>query len=88
MQPSSPRSIARHRKMPSGRTRCCSTYREARRRDATRGVAFTDLLVSALQRQAAACPRWGRGLALAALDLLPPARRLLAERMIHGAPAP
>ena len=31
-------------------------------------------------------PTWGRGLALAAFDLLPPARRLLAERMIHGAP--
>ena len=29
---------------------------------------------------------WGRGMALAALDLLPPARRLLAARMIHGAP--
>jgi hypothetical protein len=30
-------------------------------------------------------PTWGRGLALAALDLFPPARRALASRMIHGA---
>ena len=64
-----------------------SAYRDARRRDATRGVAFTDFLVSAFA-DTRRIPTWGRGLALAALDLLPPARRLLAERMIHGAPAP
>ena len=64
-----------------------SAYREARRRDAARGVAFTDLLVS-LFGDARRIPTWGRGLALAALDLFPPARRRLAERMIHGAPAP
>ena len=62
-------------------------YRDARRRDATRGVMFTDLLVGAFG-DARRVPRWGRGLALAALDLFPPARRLLAQRMIHGAPAP
>ena len=60
-------------------------YRKARRRDTRRGVAFTDLLVSAFSSDWP-LPRWGRGLALAALDVLPPARRLLAERMIHGAP--
>lgn len=60
-------------------------YRDARRRDATRGVAFTDLLVSAFA-DARTLPRWGRGLLLATLDLVPAARRLLAERMIHGAP--
>lgn len=60
-------------------------YREARRRDVSRGVAFTDFLVSAFS-DARRIPTWGRGLALAALDLVPPARRLLAERMIHGAP--
>ncbi len=63
-----------------------SAYREARRRDATRGVAFTDFLVSAFA-DSRRLPTWGRGLALAALDAFPPARRLLAERMIHGAPA-
>ena len=59
-------------------------YREARRRDASRGVAFTDFLVSAFaygQR----IPTWGRGLALAALDVVAPARRAFAERMIYGA---
>jgi 2-octaprenyl-6-methoxyphenol hydroxylase len=60
-------------------------YRASRRRDASRGVAFTDFLVSAFS-DARRMPTWGRGLALTALDLFPPARRLLAERMIHGAP--
>ena len=63
------------------------SYRAARRRDASRGVAFTDLLVGAFG-DGRRVPTWGRGLALAALDLFPPARRLLAQRMIHGAPAP
>jgi len=62
-------------------------YREARERDARRGVAFTDFLVSAFADPRRAT-RWGRGLALAALDLFPPARRRLAERMIHGANPP
>jgi 2-octaprenyl-6-methoxyphenol hydroxylase len=62
-------------------------YRRARRRDAGRGVAFTDFLVGAFMddRRVVA---WGRGVALAALDLLPPARRWLAGRMINGAPSP
>ncbi|MDQ3027409.1 MAG: FAD-dependent monooxygenase [Pseudomonadota bacterium] len=70
-----------------GGTAMLAAYRDARSRDAFRGVAFTDLLVS-LFGDARRMPTWGRGLALAALDLFPPARRLLAERMIHGAPAP
>ena len=59
-------------------------YRESRRRDASRGVAFTDFLVSAFT-DARRIPTWGRGLALTALDLFAPARRALAQRMIHGA---
>ena len=62
-------------------------YRRARRRDASRGIVFTHFLVSAFA-DARRLPTWGRGLGLAALDLFPPARRLLAERMIRGAPAP
>ena len=62
-------------------------YRRARRRDASRGIAFTDFLVSAFA-DARRLPTWGRGFGLAALDLFPPARRLLAERMIRGAPGP
>lgn len=62
-------------------------YREARRRDASRGVAFTDFLVGAFMDDRR-LPTWVRGLALTALDLLPPARRVLAGRMIHGAPSP
>ena len=62
-------------------------YRDARRRDATRGAAFTDALVSVFA-DGRRLPTWGRGLALAALDLFAPARRALADRMINGAPAP
>ncbi len=64
-----------------------AAYRDARRRDSARGVAFTDLLVS-MFGDSRPIPTWGRGLALAALDLFPQARRMLAERMIHGAAAP
>jgi len=62
------------------------SYRRARRRDAGRGVAFTDFLVGAFMDDRR-LPTWGRGLALTALDLLPAARRVLAARMIHGAPS-
>jgi 2-octaprenyl-6-methoxyphenol hydroxylase len=62
-------------------------YRDARRRDAARGAAFTDFLVSAFA-DGRALPALGRGLALTALDLVPAARRWLAGRMIHGAPPP
>ncbi len=62
-----------------------AAYRDARHRDSSRGVVFTDLLVS-LFSDGRRIPTWGRGLALAALDLFPPARRLLAQRMIHGSP--
>jgi 2-octaprenyl-6-methoxyphenol hydroxylase len=60
-------------------------YRASRRKDSSRGIAFTDFLVSAFA-DGRRIPMWGRGLGLAVLDLFPPARRLLAERMIHGAP--
>jgi 2-octaprenyl-6-methoxyphenol hydroxylase len=60
-------------------------YRAARTRDAARGIAFTDILVSVFT-DSRRLPTWGRGLGLAALDLFPPARRLLADRMIRGAP--
>jgi 2-octaprenyl-6-methoxyphenol hydroxylase len=61
-------------------------YRASRRRDAGRGIAFTDLLVSSFG-DGRRLPTLGRGMALAALDLFPPARRWFAERMIHGAAA-
>lgn len=61
-------------------------YRRSRRRDAGRGVAFTDFLVGAFMDERRLAT-WGRGFALTVLDLLPPARRWLAGRMIHGAPS-
>jgi 2-octaprenyl-6-methoxyphenol hydroxylase len=62
-------------------------YRAARSRDTGRGIAFTDALVSSFM-DGRRLPTWGRGAALATLDLVPAARRFLAERMIRGAPAP
>ena len=59
-------------------------YRLSRVRDTSRGVAFTDFLTRAFS-DGRRLPTWGRGLALTAFDLFPPARRALAERMIHGA---
>jgi 2-octaprenyl-6-methoxyphenol hydroxylase len=59
-------------------------YREARARDASRGIAFTDFLASSFA-ESSALPGWGRGIGLTALDLFPAARRALARRMIYGA---
>ena len=67
-----------------GEREMLAAYREARQRDATRGVLFTDFLVGAFA-DGRRIPTWGRGLALAALDLVPAARRAIAERMIYGA---
>lgn len=80
-------AIAAHPREALGGREMLQAYREARRRDAARGVAFTDFLVSSFA-DARRLPTWGRGAVLAALDLVPAARRLLADRMIHGAPAP
>ena len=70
------------------RRRCSRPIARSRRRDAARGVAFTDLLVSARSATSAACPRGAAGSRSPRSTCLPPARRLLADRMIHGAPAP
>ncbi|HEX4781531.1 MAG TPA: FAD-dependent monooxygenase [Usitatibacter sp.] len=59
-------------------------YASSRSKDASRGIAFTDFLASSFSQESLV-PAWGRGLALTVLDLLPPARRALARRMIHGA---
>ena len=70
----------------AGDARLLEAYRAARGRDTRRGVAFTDFLVSAFA-DGRRLPTWGRGLALTVLDLFPPARRALAQRMIRGAGA-
>ena len=59
-------------------------YRLSRVRDTSRGVAFTDFLASAFS-DGRRLPTWGRALALTVLDIIPPARRAFAARMIHGA---
>ena len=77
--------VARANAPAVGTAAMLDAYRAARTRDAARGIAFTDILVSAFA-DSRRLPTWGRGLGLAALDLFPPARRLLADRMIRGAP--
>jgi len=73
------------RRRDAGAAEVLDAYRASRRRDTGRGVAFTDFLVGAFMDRRRVVT-WGRGLALSALDLLPPARRFLAARMIRGAP--
>jgi len=59
-------------------------YAAMRETDIKRGVGFTDLLASAFLSDAATL-RWPRGFALATVDMLPFARRALADRMLFGA---
>lgn len=59
-------------------------YAQARDRDVSRGVGFTDLLATSFLTDNAAL-RIPRGFALAAVDMLPVARRMLASRMLFGA---
>jgi len=59
-------------------------YAGQREADIARSVAFTDLLASSFLPDSAAL-RLPRGLALAALDMLPTLRRALASRMLFGA---
>ncbi|MEI6738222.1 MAG: FAD-dependent monooxygenase [Pseudomonadota bacterium] len=59
-------------------------YSNSREPDVSRGVGFTDLLASAFLSDTATL-RMPRGLALAAVDMLPVARRWLLSRMLFGA---
>ena len=59
-------------------------YAASRDRDVGRSVGFTDFLVSAFSNDHL-LSRVPRGLGLAAIDMLPFARRVLAKRMLFGA---
>jgi 2-octaprenyl-6-methoxyphenol hydroxylase len=59
-------------------------FAHARADDTRMGVRFTDTLVG-LFSTANPLLTAGRGLGLAALDVLPPLRKALARRMIYGA---
>jgi 2-octaprenyl-6-methoxyphenol hydroxylase len=63
-----------------------AAYAASRRLDRIGTIRFTDLLARVFTVDSALM-RAGRGAALAGLDLLPPARRFLARRMIFGASA-
>ena len=59
-------------------------YANTRSRDVERSVGFTDFLVSAFSNDHALA-RFPRGIGLAAVDMLPFARKALAKRMLFGA---
>lgn len=58
-------------------------YAESRARDVARSVGFTDFLVGAFSNDHL-LSRLPRGLGLAAVDVLPAARKALAQRMLFG----
>jgi len=60
-----------------------AAYAARRRVDRAAGIAFTHGLVRIFGNDAAFA-RWPRGLALAALDLVPPAKRAFTRVMLHG----
>ena len=64
--------------------RVLQEYEASRDRDVERSVGFTDFLVSAFCNDHLLA-RVPRGLGLAAIDMLPFARRALAKRMLFGA---
>lgn len=59
-------------------------YRQSRKTDTLGGVMFTDFLVRGFSNDIPPLQR-GRGLALAALDILPPLKNFVARKMIYGA---
>jgi 2-octaprenyl-6-methoxyphenol hydroxylase len=59
-------------------------YRRSRKADTLGGVMFTDFLVRGFSNDIPPLQR-GRGLALAALDILPPLKNFVARKMIYGA---
>lgn len=69
---------------PGGFSEALQRYAATRGDDVERSVGFTDFLVGAFSNDHLAT-RIPRGLGLAALDLLPFARRALAKRMLFGA---
>lgn len=66
-----------------GAAEVLSAFAEARQADTQLGVRFTDSLVDIFSTDHPILTA-GRGLGLAALDLLPPLRRALARRMVYG----
>jgi len=69
-----------------GAPRFLARYARGRRFDRYAGIGFTDFLVRIFSNSLAPLAL-ARGACLAALDVLPPARRFLAHRMIFGARA-
>ncbi|MDX2219400.1 MAG: FAD-dependent oxidoreductase [Burkholderiales bacterium] len=72
-----------HGQADVGATALLTSFANARQADTRLGVRFTDSLVDLFSTDHPLLTA-GRGMGLAALDLLPPVRRALARRMIYG----
>jgi 2-octaprenyl-6-methoxyphenol hydroxylase len=68
----------------AGTATALKTFETGRARDVERSVGFTDFLVGAFSNDHLLA-RLPRGLGLAAMDMLPFARKALAKRMLFGA---
>ena len=77
--------LLRHRdEGDPGSTACLAAYRSARRLDRLGGIAVTDSLVRIFSNDFAPL-RAARGAGLALIEIVPPVKRALMQRMIFGA---
>jgi 2-octaprenyl-6-methoxyphenol hydroxylase len=76
--------LLRRRGADSGSEELLAQFRARRRLDTEGGILFTDSLVRVFSNDLPLLSA-ARGAALTALDLLPPAKRFLARRMMFGA---
>ena len=76
--------VARSDRASVGEPRFLAAFRAARRVDRLAAIGVTDFLVNVFSN-ASPLFRAARGAGLVALDLVPPARRLFARRMMLGA---
>lgn len=75
--------IHRRTSDPADLSAVAAAYRRARRPDRIAGIGMTDALATVFSNDLGPL-RVARGMGLALLDLLPPAKRLLMHRMIFG----
>lgn len=75
--------IHRRQAAPADLSAVAAAYRRARRPDRIAGIGMTDALATVFSNDLVPL-RVARGMGLALLDLLPPAKRLLMQRMIFG----
>ena len=76
-------AIMHHGREDAGHPLALETYRSARKSDRLAGIALTDALTRLFSNNLGPLAL-ARGIALASLDIFPPAKRFLMRRMIFG----